>query len=85
MRMQMGYLIGWGGTRIWIKQMNLLTSLAPTLLHIMKIDRTYITRIIKMDGTSSSGGGNWMYAQSSHTMYMKQTISGECRREVQDY
>jgi len=31
------------------------------------------------------GGGNRMYAQSSHTMNMKQTILGECRREVQDY
>ncbi len=53
----MGYLIGWGGTRSWIRQRNLLTNSAPTSLHITNIDRTYVTRIIKMDGTSSSGGG----------------------------
>ncbi len=35
--------------------------------------------------SSSGGGGNRMYDQSSHTTNMKQTILGECRREVQDY
>ncbi len=30
-------------------------------------------------------GGNQTYAQSSHTMNMKQTILGECRRGVRDY
>ena len=57
MRTQMGYLIGWGGTRSWIRQRNLLTNLAQMLLHITNTNRTYATRIIEMDGTSSSGGG----------------------------
>jgi len=74
-----------GGTRSWIRQRNLLMSLAPTSLHIMNIDRTYVTTITEMNGTSSSGGGNRMYTQSLHTMNMEQTILGECRREVRDY
>ena len=55
--MQMGYLIGWGGTRSWIRHRNLLTNSAQTSLHITNTDRIYSTRIIEMDGTSSSGGG----------------------------
>ena len=74
-----------GGTRSWIRQRNLLTNLAQMLLHITNTNKTYATRIIEMDGTSSSGGGNRMYAQSLHTMNMEQTILGECRREVRDY
>ena len=74
-----------GGMRSWIRQRNLLTNLAQTSLHIMNTDRTYATRIIEMDGTSSSGGGNRMYAQLSHITYMKQIRLGECRREVRDY
>ena len=85
MRMQMGYLKGWGGTRSWLRHRNLLTNSVQTSLHITNTDRIYATRIIEMDGTSSSGGGNRMYAQSSHVIYMKQTLLGECRREVRDY